>query len=148
MADSDFKNNKYVLLDGWVVNSTGEVIGEDKYRPDISIRNNDGDVTCVMESTSTNDRKVGLGEMLLAEKFFIDNKNTGVLVFSLCGKSTSPPRPDTQYEYIKPYFELLKSQNKECGIKEIYFIYEEEFEQVNWNLLSEDFNEKALKLFV
>jgi len=148
VADSTFKNSPFKLPSGWKVHSTGGVIGNHKYKPDISIKDSNEKFTYIIESTSTNDRKVGLGELLLAEKFFIDEKQKGVLVFSLCGRSSSPPRPETQIEYVRPYFDFLKQNNKGAGVVEVNFIYEVDFKNAEWDLFSNDYSDKVLKLYV
>lgn len=148
MADLTFKNSPFKLQEGWKVHSTGESIGNFKYRPDISIKNSNGKFAYILESSSTNDRKVGLGELLLAEKLFIDEESKGTLVFSLCGVSTNSPRPDTQIEYIRPYFNFLKESNKDIGVVEIHFINEKEFKDAEWDVLSSKFNEYTLTLSI
>lgn len=146
MADSDFKKKTIVFPAGWERHSKGEVIGFDKYRPDLSFRDAEGRVVCVIESSSTNDRKVGVGELFLADKFFSDSAVDGVLIFSLCGRSTSPPRPDTQYAYLLPYFTHLRSSVGAYGVKEIYIITETAFEACGWKALGDDFKSMAYVL--
>jgi hypothetical protein len=146
MADSDFKKRPIIFPAGWERHSKGEVIGSDKYRPDLSFRDAEGRVICVIESSSTNDRKVGVGELFLADKFFFDSAVDGVLIFSLCGKSTSPPRPDTQYAYLLPYFTHLRSSVRTYGVKEVYIIAEAAFEACDWKALGDDFLSMAYVL--
>jgi hypothetical protein len=148
MADSDFKQKPIAFPNGWIRHSNGGVIGLDKYRPDLSFQDAEGRVVCVIESSSTNDRKVGVGELFLADKFFSDTAVDGVLIFSLCGKSTSPPRPDTQHAYLLPYFTHLRSFAGEYGVKEIYIISEAAFESCDWTALSDDFKSMAYALKV
>ena len=124
MADTDFKSKRITFPENWTPHSNGGRVGKDKYRPDRSFQNANGEVVCVIESSSTNDRKVGVGELCLADKFFTDNNVNGILIFSLCGRSASPPRPDTQKEYLEPYFLHLKAQGRPHGVREIYFISE------------------------
>lgn len=146
MADSDFKNKKISFLEGWQPNTNGSIIGQHQYKPDRSFKNADGAVVCVIESSSTNDRKVGVGELCLADKYFSDSQIAGILIFSLCGKSKSPPNPDTQAGYIEPYFRHLKSLGLTHGVIEVYFISEEDFESLNWVALDENFCAKAVVL--
>lgn len=148
MADSTFKNNPFKLPKGSKVHTTGQEIGKHKYKPDVSIKDSNEQFSYVFESTSTNDRKVGLGELLLAEKLFVDENRKGVLVFSLCGKSSSPPRPETQIEYIRPYFNFLKQNNKDKGVGTIHFIYEECFKKAGWDVLSKQFKDSSHTLCV
>jgi hypothetical protein len=143
MADSDFKNKPITFPTNWVCNSKGGQIGIDKYKPDRSFKNEENEVVCVIESSSTNDRKVGVGELCLADKFFTDSKIDGVLIFSLCGSSTSPPRPDTQKSYLEPYFRHLKTHGGPHGVREVYLISENDFESLNWVALDENFKKKA-----
>ena len=84
--------------------------------------------------------------MLLAEKFFCDEKVNGILIFSLCGKSNKSPRKDTQKAYIEPYFKYLKSCNSKYGIKSIYFIQEQDFKALDWSVLCENFKSKSLEI--
>ena len=146
MADSDFKNKQIDFPEGWQPNTSGSVIGQHKYKPDRSFKNANGTVVCVIESSSTNDRKVGVGELCLADKYFSDIQSAGILIFSLCGKSKYPPNPDTQAEYIEPYFRHLKTLGLTFGLKEVYFISEEDFESLNWVALDEEFRAKAVVL--
>lgn len=148
MADRDFKKQTITFPANWKCNSKGSIIGEDQYKPDQSFKNEKGDVICVIESSSTNDRKVGVGELCLADKFFTDKKVNGILIFSLCGKSASPPRPISQKEYIEPYFHHLKSEKRPYGVSEIYFINQVDFEALNWVALDESFKQKSLLLSI
>jgi hypothetical protein len=143
MADADFKTVPITFPAGWVNHSSGTAIGNDKYKPDRSFKDINGKVVCVIESSSTNDRKVGVGELCLADKFFSDSKIDGVLIFSLCGKSEHPPRPDTQADYLAPYFHHLRTSSHAHGVKEIYFIAESDFASVGWVALEVRFKEKA-----
>lgn len=124
---------------GWRRHSNGGIIGKDQYKPDLSFADETGRVVCVLESTSTNDRKVGVGELCLADKFFSDAGTDGILIFSLCGRSTSPPRPATQAAYIKPYFTFVREAKRPHGVKQIYIISEDEFEICEWVALGEHF---------
>lgn len=146
MADTDFKNKQINFPSKWTNNSKGSRIGNDNYKPDRSFKNENGEVVCVIESSSTNDRKVGVGELCLADKFFTDNQTDGILIFSLCGQSASPPRPDTQKKYLEPYFRHLKTNRQIHGVREIYFISEEDFETSNWVALDDNFKKKAFVL--
>lgn len=143
MADTEFKNKTITFPEGWVCHTNGGAIGANKYKPDLSFTNKDGIIVCVVESSSTNDRKVGVGELCLADKFFFDNKTDGILIFSLCGKSQYPPRPETQALYLEPYFRHLKRANVLYGVKEIYFISEADFESLKWIALDENFKAKS-----
>lgn len=143
MADTEFKSRPITFPEGWVRYSDGGAIDGAKYRPDLSFADQDGKVICVIESSSTNDRKVGVGELCLADKFFADNKTDGVLIFSLCGKSEYPPRPDTQASYLKPYFQHLKRGSTPNGVRVMYFIDEKEFGDLGWVALNQAFKEKA-----
>ncbi|EOG7724152.1 hypothetical protein ACLIN9_004586, partial [Vibrio parahaemolyticus] len=146
MADTKFKNSKFSFPDGWKRASNGGVVGKDKYRPDISVKDNDGNYILVMESTSAGDRKVGVGELLQADKFFRDEKVRGILIFSLCGQSATSPRKETQKDYIEPYFNYLAQCDSECGVKSVYFIQEQDFKAINWSVLNEEFKSKCLEI--
>lgn len=146
MADSDFKNKQISFPERWSSHTSGSIIGQHQYKPDRSFKDSSGNVVCVIESSSTNDRKVGVGELCLADKYFSDMQCPGILIFSLCGKSKYPPKPDTQAEYIEPYFRHLKSLRQIYGVKEVYFISEEDFESLNWVALDEKFCAKAVVL--
>ncbi|EKO3590807.1 hypothetical protein M3898_003461 [Vibrio metschnikovii] len=146
MADTKFKNSNFSFPDGWKRASNGEIVGEDKYRPDISVKDNDGNYILVMESTSSGDRKVGVGELLQADKFFRDEKVRGILIFSLCGQSATSPTKETQKNYIEPYFKYLAECNSECGVKSVYFIQEQDFKAINWSVLNEEFNSNCLEI--
>lgn len=143
MADTEFKSRHITFPEGWKRHSNGGVIDGAKYRPDMSFADEEGQIVCVVESSSTNDRKVGVGELCLADKFFSDNKMDGVLIFSLCGKSQYPPRPDTQARYLEPYFQHLKRGSTCSGVRVVYFIAEDEFAALGWEALTERFKAKA-----
>jgi len=146
MADSDFKSKPICFPGGWLPNSRGSIIGNFQYKPDRSFKDGSGKVVCVIESSSTNDRKVGVGELCLADKFFSDCEVDGVLIFSLCGKSQYPPSPRSQAEYLDPYFRHLRSSGAPYGVKEIHFILEEAFESLRWFALDENFCARAVSL--
>lgn len=146
MADRIFKERPIHFAAGWRRHSNGGAIGKDKYRPDLSYVDETGRVICILESTSTNDRKVGVGELCLADKFFSDANVDGILIFSLCGKSSSPPRPDTQSTYLKPYFTFLRQAKRAHGVKQVFIISEEDFEECGWEALGEGFKAKAQML--
>ena len=135
MADRTFKQRPISFAAGWRRNSSGRAIGKDEYRPDLSYADDTGRVLCILESTSTNDRKVGVGELCLADKFFSDAGTDGILIFSLCGKSSSPPRPDTQAAYLRPYFAFLRDAKRPHGVKQVYIISERDFERCGWEAL-------------
>lgn len=147
MADSEFKKHPISFpQQGWTPHSNGGVIGKDNYKPDRSFVNSDGNVICVIESTSTNDRKVGVGELCLADKFFFDFKVQGVLIFSLCGTASTRPTPKTQAKYLQPYFSYLRGSNREFGVSEIYILEEKDFAALQWQALTAKFAEVAMKL--
>ena len=148
MADNTFKNSNIHFPLGWTPHSHGEIIGNYKYRPDRSFQDEAGRVVCIAESSSTNDRKVNVGELLLADLFFTDNRVPGVLIISLCGRSRYPPSPDSQAKYLKPYFEYLKTLNPNSGLKELYIISESDFESLSWYALSEEFVALSQRLWV
>lgn len=143
MADTEFKTRPIKFPEEWKRHSNGGAIDRAKYKPDLSFVDEEGKIVCVIESSSTNDRKVGVGELCLADKFFADNKTDGILIFSLCGKSQYPPRPDTQASYLKPYFQHLKRGNPPNGVRVVYLIDESEFAKLGWVALSEAFKKKA-----
>ena len=136
MADSDIKKKKISFPESWLPHTSGCIIGQHQYKPDRSFKDSNGNVVCVIESSSTNDRKVGVGELCLADQYFSEIQCTGILIFSLYGKSKYPPKPDTQAKYIEPYFKYLKSLRLTTyGVKEVYFISEEDFESLGWHLM-------------
>jgi len=146
MADADFKSKPISFPQKWKRHSSGGKIGSGNYKPDLSFADETGAVVCVIESSSTNDRKVGVGELCLADKFFAENKIDGVIIFSLCGKSQYPPRPDTQSEYLRPYFEHLKRGDVTHGVRTVYVIKEDDFEALGWVALNDAFKETACLL--
>ncbi|MET4163490.1 hypothetical protein ABIE61_003354 [Marinobacterium sp. MBR-111] len=145
MSDKSFKNTKLLFPDGleFVEKSNGSIIGFDKYKPDKSYADQSGQITLVIESTSTGDRKVGIGELLQAEKYFCDHNVSGTLIFSLSGSSNNSPRPNTQKQYLQPYFDFLKQQNSNIGVYEIYLILESDLRALDWYVMNDAFREKA-----
>lgn len=141
MPDRVFKETEIKFPKGvdLAVHTTGTIIGNNKYKPDKSFSNSNNEIVLVIESTSTGDRKVSVGELLQAEMYFSDNKISGTLIFSLCGKSTTSPKPDTQLEYLRPYFNFLKKFNPESGVTKIFIIDENQFESVGWEALGSNF---------
>lgn len=109
----------------------------------MSFADPNGRIICVIESSSTNDRKTGLGELLLAEKLFADQQVDGILIFSLCGRSTSPPTPSTQRKYIEPYFSFLRSVRNRGGVASAFFIEEHAFALGGWAALDSGFLKNA-----
>ena len=147
MTDSEFKRVDFVAPNGWKKDSTGtEVLGT-KYKPDVSFKK-DGKLVCVLESTNTGDRKANIGEMLQAEKAFVEEKTKGYLIFSLSGCSKTSSTPQTLKEYLEPYFRFLRKNNLEYGIQEVFLIQQSDFEEINWEILSERFkqNSECLKV--
>jgi hypothetical protein len=144
MPDTKFKNAR-ISFPGrnWRSYSNGGKIGDDQYKPDRAFKDDADRVVCVIESSSTNDRKVGVGELCLADKFFSDNSADGILIFSLCGRSAHPPRPDTQAKYLEPYFKYLRRANLTHGVREIYLILEHDFSELEWRALTDEFMGKA-----
>jgi hypothetical protein len=146
MLDAEFKQAPISFPQGWTRHSNGGAIGPDKYHPDLSFADAQGKVVCVIESSSTNDRKAGVGELCIADKFFSDSATDGVLIFSLCGISSNSPRRDTQAAYLSPYFKYLRAANRPHGVKEVYIIAEKDFKLCDWKALSEDFIANACVL--
>jgi hypothetical protein len=145
MSDKQFKNSEIQFPKELNLNqrSNGKIIGNDKYKPDKSFNDSNGSTVLIIESTSTGDRKVSIGELCQAEKFFTDNNISGTLIFSLCGKSENSPRPDTQYEYLMPYFKFMKNSNPNLGVTKINIILEADFKALGWKALDENFKAKA-----
>ena len=146
MGDSTFKNRPITFPQGWSTKTRGSEIGSNRYRSDRSFVNDQGKIVCIAESSSTNDRKVGVGELCLADKFFADSESAGILIFSLCGRSQYPPTPKLQAKYLEPYFRHLKRIDRVHGVRELYFISESDFESLAWIALNEDFLAKAVAL--
>ncbi len=149
VKDTDFKNiNIQFSSEGstWEHKSKGEAIGDYGYRPDRSFTDKDGKVVCIIESSSTGDRKCNLGELCQAHLFFLEEKVEGVLILSLCGKGKTASTPETLKEYLKPYFERLTKNSNNKGLKTLYLICESDFKNSQWNVFSSDFEEKAQKL--
>ncbi len=146
MADSEFKKHPITFAEGWVPHSNGGEIGKDKYKPDRSFKDAQGRVVCVVESSSTNDRKVGVGELCLADKFFFDARTSGVLIFSLCGRSSTRPTPDSQIQYLRPIFTHLRSTNRAHGVMRVYAVEERDFAALGWKAMTPEFLGKAREL--
>lgn len=147
MADSEFKKHPISFPNTeWKAHSAGTALGTNKYKPDRSFADSKGKVCCVIESSSTNDRKVGVGELCLADKFFSDSGVEGVLIFSLCGKALTRPVPATQLNYLRPYFSHLRSTSRKFGVTALYVLDEEEFAALGWKALTPEFKRIALKL--
>jgi hypothetical protein len=141
MSDREFKATEIKFPQGidLTLHTNGTIIGNDKYKPDKSFVNSNNEIVLVIESTSTGDRKVGVGELLQAEMYFAGNNISGTLIFSLCGKSSTSPKPDSQLDYLRPYFNFLKKLNPESGVTKIYIIDEIQFESVGWEALGNNF---------
>lgn len=128
MADREFREQQVSLPSGWEITSRGTIIGNDQYKPDLAISYK-GAVRTVAESSSTNDRKAAVGELLQAHKFFCDSGQDGKLILCLCGTSTKAPRPDTQADYLRPYFQYLYSLEG-YGLKSLFLLHEDQFRKV------------------
>lgn len=148
MKDAKFKQAPISFPQGSALHSHshGSAIGSSKYQPDRSFADSQGRIVCVFESSSTGERKVGVAEMNLADKFFSDSATDGVLVFSLCGSSSTSPRPDTQAPYLLPHFRHLRAANRPHGLKEVFIICQKDFESCGWMAFSKDFMARAYVL--
>lgn len=148
MSDTSFKNIKLNLGHDFEKNTKGSIIGADQYKPDISIINSKEKVVCVIESSSTGDRKVHIGEMFQSHKFYCDEEIKGELIISLAGNNKNSPRPDTSYKYLKPYFDFIKKESK-FGLKRVYLIEQDDFMKLqngDVKLLGERFINKCTTL--
>ncbi|SDJ01361.1 hypothetical protein SAMN04515654_12311 [Halanaerobium congolense] len=148
MSDKKFKNIKLNLGSEFKKYTKGSIIGDDKYKPDISIINSKEKVVCVIESSSTGDRKVHIGEMFQSHKFYCDEEIKGDLIISLAGSSKNSPRPDTSYKYLKPYFDFIKKESK-IGLKRVHLIEQDDFIKLQNDgvkLLDEKFINKCTTL--
>lgn len=130
MKDKDFKNQDIALCNGLKIATQGTIIGEDQYKPDISISDLANKTVCCIESSSTGDRKVSLGEMLQAEKYALDMDLSLLLIICLCGKGKNASTPESLFNYLKPYFIFLKESRRKTnsGIKKILIIGEKNYE--------------------
>ena len=142
MSDSEFKKLVFSTPSSWKRHSSGKEILNTKYKPDVSFKKV-GKLICILESTSTGDRKVNIGEMLQAEKAFIEENTCGYLVFSLCGSTNTSSTPKSLKKYLEPYFHFLKEKSYQYGIKEIYFINESELKEIGCEILSTCFKDKS-----
>ena len=129
LPDKEFRNLDFVLPNNQKVNTRGSIIGQDQYKPDISIVNSRNEVVFCIESSSSGDRKATLAEILQAEKYANDHKAHIELLICLAGNSKNSPTPTTQREYLKPYFDfLVKCRNVEnFGVEKIYLLNESDF---------------------
>lgn len=147
MSDKSFRKTELVFAYDWTEFSSGSNVDDFKYRPDKSFKKTkSGKFCCIIESSSTGDRKVSIGELLQAESFFSRNMVRGILIFSLSGRSKTSPTPSTQKAYLEPYFNFLKSKRTKHGVSKVYFIKESDFESIGWEVLTDKFMEKAAVL--
>lgn len=149
ISDKEFRELNIICENDLKVYSRGIIIGNDKYKPDLSIINTRKKVVCCIESSSSGDRKATLAEMLQAEKFSYDQKHNIDLIISLSGKSETSPTPQTQARYLQPYLKFLKEMrgNKKYGINKLLLIDQSKFIEslVNMNpILSEKFSKNCL----
>ena len=120
MNDRDFRQQDLVLPIGFAISARGTVVGNDRYKPDLLI-SHEGTAVAVVESSSTGDRKVALGELLQAQKFFEGQCSPGILIFSLCGRGATAPRPETQVSYLRPYF-LYLCRSAAAGLTSVHIV--------------------------
>ncbi len=146
MTDSEFKRQTITTPSNWKGHSNGKSICNWGYKPDRSFKDENEKVVCVMESCSTGDRKVSIGELCQADKFFHESAIKGVLVFSLCGSGASRPTPKSQRVYLRPYFLHLSAAGREFGVKTVFIIDESDFAEAQWHFRSDKFNDAAYVL--
>ena len=112
---------------------------DSKYTPD---RVYGDDITeFILESSSTSDRKVHIGELIQFLTYVSTTKNRKqnyYFILFLCGKADNPPRADLECKRLKIYFdhfpmtEIVKSS--------IAGIYVVDQKMVSMNLTKNDFS--------
>jgi len=144
LTDKEFKQLNPKLPKGYRIHTRGTIIGDNQYKPDISIANSTEEVVCCIESSSSGDRKATLAELLQAEKYANDYELSLDLIICLAGNSKTSPTPQSQRDYLEPYFTFLKAHRRinEKGIKRVCLSTEKNFLEFileNKTILSRDF---------
>jgi predicted kinase len=152
LSDKEFRNSEILLPNGFKIHTRGCNIDSNRYKPDISIVDSNNKIKIIIESSSSGDRKSILAELLQAEKFSTENNFYITLLMCLSGKSKTSPTPQTQKDYLAPYFKFLCSlrKNKSLGVQEIMLISEMDYIDIiiknNEMLLNQNFIKKCEKI--
>ena len=125
--DSEFKST--LTVKDFVKDNGSRCLGG-FYIPDVVLENNDTDAVIFFESSTTNDRKVHIGELTQ----FLTYINTGqekrgnaYLVLFLNGCSASSPTAETEFQRLQYYFNNFMMKNSERDkIKGIYIANQSE----------------------
>ena len=127
MQDSKFKNLPHKFEEGY---ERIKVSG--KYNPDVVAINRTSKKAIIIESSTTNDRKVNIGEMFQADKWLRDKGYQGTLIIVLDGNGGSPPTCKDQKERLLPLFEeYLK--NSSTGLDKVLIVTQSDYEQASYN---------------
>ena len=128
MKDSDFKNLPHKFEESY---ERYNVPG--KYNPDVVAINNTSKKALIIESSSTGDRKVNIGEMLQADKWLRDEGYQGTLIIVLDGKGKYPPTCKDQKERLLPLFDEYL-ENSITGLEKVLIITQFDYEQAAYDI--------------
>ena len=95
---------------------------DEYYKPDKILENTDSVI--FFESSSTNDRKVHIGELWQFLAYLnkgIENKSNIYFVLFLCGTSKYPPKVDKEFKRLRYYYQEYTI--KESELKKLKGIY-------------------------
>lgn len=124
MKDSDFKALNHPVGNG-VVASAGTTVSTG-YKPDITIRDVNGNLIYILESEQKTDRKAFLGDLLKAEMYSEqqDASPQLVIVMQPFGNTTTQQIAD----HIRPYAQWLAQKNGgNLNLSGIYVLSDAEY---------------------
>lgn len=133
MADSEqrFKATAITIPENWVIHSATTTIGNYKYKPDRSLKNEEGKICCVIEMSTSKDRKSQIGELLQAELYFKEESILGKLMIIVPGTGDGTSSPVTLKNMLMPYFKMLvDNRGQRGGVDSVYLISKEAFYQI------------------
>ncbi|USK61645.1 hypothetical protein [Peribacillus asahii] len=128
MEDSKFKELKHKFGKGYQrIKLSG------KYNPDVVAVNSTSGKAIIIESSSTGDRKVNIGEMFQADKWLRDEGYRGILIIVLDGKGDFPSTCKEQKKRLLPLFsEYLK--NSKSGLHKVLIVTQNDYNNVQYDI--------------
>lgn len=120
--DSEFKENINLVPTFDRVEDFSAVFPEESnfYRPDAVFKKDD--TVVILESSTTNDRKVHIGELIQFLTFVKNDKKFAAFYFVLflAGDGEKSPKQDKEIERLQHYFDCYQMQDKmKAKIKKI-----------------------------
>lgn len=147
MKDNDFNGLGHIIPEGYRIKSRREQLSK-WYKPDLSIEDSSGKITCICECENNTARKGFLGGLIKAEHYYDSHSSNGIMVIVLEEKDNTTK--DQIASHLRPYFSWVKAaRSSQNGITQVLILTDIEYKQslnAGEPLLSLEFRNRCIIL--